>query len=58
MTSALEVLPLLLGLLAAGGIAGLSAGLFGVGGGFVVVPALLIAFGALIEGGASDLYWW
>ncbi len=52
----LETLPLLAALLAAGGVAGLSAGLFGVGGGFVVVPALLLAFGALLDGGNSDLY--
>ncbi len=51
-----ETLPLLAALLAAGGVAGLSAGLFGVGGGFVVVPALLLAFGSLLGGGDSDLY--
>ncbi|MEM9402364.1 MAG: sulfite exporter TauE/SafE family protein [Pseudomonadota bacterium] len=52
----LDTLPLLAALLAAGAVAGLSAGLFGVGGGFVVVPALLLAFGALLDGGDSDLY--
>lgn len=52
----LDLLPLLAALLAAGGVAGLSAGLFGVGGGFVVVPALLLAFGVMLEGGANDLY--
>lgn len=52
----LDALPLVAGLLGAGALAGLSAGLFGVGGGFVVVPALLIAFGALLDGGANDLY--
>ena len=52
----LETLPLLVALLAAGGIAGLSAGLFGVGGGFVVVPALLLSFAALLGGADSDLY--
>lgn len=55
-TPVLELLPLLVALLAAGGVAGLSAGLFGVGGGFVVVPALLIAFDAALDGGAHDLY--
>ncbi len=34
-------------LLVTGGFAGLSSGLFGVGGGFVVVPALLFVFDAL-----------
>jgi uncharacterized membrane protein YfcA len=38
---------LLLALLSAGALAGLFAGLFGVGGGFVVVPALLLVFSAL-----------
>jgi uncharacterized membrane protein YfcA len=52
----LETLPLLAALLTAGGIAGLSAGLFGVGGGFVVVPALLLSFSTLLDGGESDLY--
>ncbi len=51
-----DLLPLLVALLAAGGVAGLSAGLFGVGGGFVVVPALLLAFDALLDSGGSDLY--
>ncbi len=51
-----DLLPLFAALMAAGAIAGLSAGLFGVGGGFVVVPALLVAFGAALEGGASGLY--
>lgn len=39
-----ELLMLLLFLLITGVIAGLSAGLFGVGGGFVIVPALLYSF--------------
>ncbi|MEO0575090.1 MAG: sulfite exporter TauE/SafE family protein [Pseudomonadota bacterium] len=58
MTSALLLawLPMLVALLVAGAIAGLSAGLFGVGGGFVVVPALLLAFGAMVDSGANDLY--
>jgi uncharacterized membrane protein YfcA len=32
--------PLILALLAVGGLAGLTAGLFGIGGGAVMVPAL------------------
>lgn len=39
-----EILMLLLFLLTTGVVAGLSAGLFGVGGGFVIVPALLYSF--------------
>lgn len=46
---------MLAALLAAGSIAGLSAGLFGVGGGFVVVPALLFVFSTLLEQGQHDL---
>jgi len=38
---------LILALLAVGGIAGLTAGLFGIGGGAVMVPALYYAFSAL-----------
>lgn len=34
-------------MLAAGGVAGVAAGLFGIGGGFVVVPALLAIFQVL-----------
>jgi len=37
----------ILALLAVGGIAGLTAGLFGIGGGAVMVPALYYAFSAL-----------
>lgn len=40
-------LPLLLTLLAVGALAGFSAGLFGIGGGAVMVPALYFAFTAL-----------
>lgn len=36
--------PLIVALLAVGGIAGLTAGLFGIGGGAVMVPALYFAF--------------
>ena len=42
-----EALLLVLTLLIAGAVAGLTAGLFGNGGGFVVVPALLFVFGVL-----------
>ena len=41
MSGELEILALLTTLCAAGAIAGLTSGLFGNGGGFVVVPALL-----------------
>lgn len=39
--------PLIIALLAVGGVAGLTAGLFGIGGGAVMVPALYYAFSAL-----------
>lgn len=39
--------PLILALLAVGGVAGLTAGLFGIGGGAVMVPALYYAFSEL-----------
>ncbi len=42
-----ELLPLVGLLLAVGGVAGLSAGLFGIGGGAVMVPALFFAFTSL-----------
>jgi len=41
-----EILAMLLTLCAAGAVAGLTSGLFGNGGGFVVVPALLVVFPA------------
>lgn len=47
---------LLMSLLGAGAIAGLSAGLFGVGGGFVVVPALLLVIGAFGQSSAQDVH--
>lgn len=43
----LENWPLILALLAVGGVAGLTAGLFGIGGGAVMVPALYFAFSSL-----------
>jgi len=46
-----QYLPLILILLAVGGVSGLSAGLFGIGGGSVMVPALFFAFNVL---GVSD----
>ena len=50
-----DALMMLLALLAAGAVAGLTSGLFGVGGGFVVVPALLAVFAMLLEPGPHDL---
>ena len=44
MAGTTELLMLGIALFAAGGIAGVTAGLFGVGGGFIVVPALLAVF--------------
>lgn len=44
MSELITYLPLVLGLLAAGAVAGLIAGLLGVGGGIVMVPAMAIAF--------------
>lgn len=43
----LALLPIALGLLAAGAVTGVLAGLFGVGGGGVMVPVLYDAFGAI-----------
>lgn len=42
-----QLLPLMAGLLLAGCVAGFSAGLFGIGGGAVMVPALFYTFAAL-----------
>ncbi|VAW14854.1 Uncharacterized UPF0721 integral membrane protein [hydrothermal vent metagenome] len=44
MSELIGLLPLALGLLAAGVVAGLIAGLLGVGGGIVMVPAMAFAF--------------
>ncbi|MFT7246208.1 MAG: putative membrane protein YfcA [Candidatus Azotimanducaceae bacterium] len=43
-------------LLAAGGVAGITAGLFGVGGGFIVVPALLAVFPLYGEASEKHIY--
>lgn len=51
-----ELLLLAAAVLAAGLIGGLVAGLFGVGGGTVLVPALFYAFSALGLGGESNLH--
>ncbi len=40
----IEFLPIICSLLIAGAVSGITAGMFGVGGGFVVVPALLAVF--------------
>lgn len=45
----LELVLFLLTLCAAGGVAGITAGIFGNGGGFVVVPALLTVFPAFVD---------
>lgn len=45
----LELLLFFITLCAAGGVAGITAGIFGNGGGFVVVPALLAVFPAFVE---------
>ena len=49
-----EILILLLTLSVAGGAAGITAGLFGNGGGFVVVPALVFVF-SFLENANPDL---
>src|SRR6187551_3270645 len=51
-----EILILLAALVAAGLAGGLVAGLFGVGGGTVIVPALFYAFEVLGVGGESNLH--
>jgi uncharacterized membrane protein YfcA len=52
----LEILSLIAGLAAAGVFAGLIAGLFGVGGGTVIVPVLFWAFALLGLGGEANLH--
>jgi uncharacterized membrane protein YfcA len=51
-----EILMLLAALTAAGLVGGLIAGLFGVGGGTVIVPAVFYAFEVLGVGGESNLH--
>ncbi|MBN8528813.1 MAG: sulfite exporter TauE/SafE family protein [Caulobacterales bacterium] len=51
-----ELLTLLAAMVGAGVFAGLIAGLFGVGGGTVIVPVLFYAFEMLGVGGASNLH--
>jgi len=47
MADVAQYFPLIVTLLGVGALAGLSAGLFGIGGGAVMVPALFFAFNAL-----------
>ncbi len=54
--SAAETLTLIAALLGAGVFAGVIAGLFGVGGGTVIVPVLFWAFEILGVGGESNLH--
>lgn len=51
-----ELLVLITALIAAGSIAGITAGLFGNGGGFVVVPALVAVFSLLETSGSELIY--
>ena len=52
----LQLIALLSALCAAGAVAGITAGLFGNGGGFVVVPALLAVLPAFNDGGETLVY--
>lgn len=52
----MDIAPVLFAMLAAGAIAGLTAGLFGVGGGFIVVPALLSVFPLFSEDLEKHIY--
>lgn len=52
----MELAGLIGALAGAGVLAGLTAGLFGVGGGTVMVPALFYAFAVLGVGGEADLH--
>ena len=47
MADVVQYVPLIVTLLGVGALVGLSAGLFGIGGGAVMVPALFFAFNAL-----------
>ncbi len=49
-----EYFPLIIGLIGAGVLAGLLAGLFGVGGGIIMVPAMAMAFGFI--GISANIY--
>lgn len=51
-----ELLMMFAALIAAGAVAGVIGGLFGVGGGTVLVPALFYAFSVLGVGGQSTLH--
>lgn len=51
-----EVVGLIVAMSAAGAIAGITAGLFGIGGGFVVVPALLAVFPLFSDAGEELIY--
>ncbi len=51
-----EVIGLIVAMCAAGAVAGITAGLFGIGGGFVVVPALLAVFPLFSEAGSELIY--
>ena len=52
----IEILPVLIAMLAAGAVAGITAGLFGVGGGFIVVPALLTVFPLFSDNVEQHIY--
>lgn len=54
MNEIMSYAPLIVGLLGAGALAGLIAGLLGVGGGIIMVPAMTLAFSAL--GYDADVY--
>lgn len=54
--SAMELVMMLAALVGAGAIAGVIGGLFGVGGGTVLVPALFYAFSVLGVGGEHNLH--
>jgi uncharacterized membrane protein YfcA len=56
MEGTTEIFLLGIALFAAGGIAGITAGLFGVGGGFIVVPALLAVFPLYSETSTKHIY--
>ncbi|MEG2313468.1 sulfite exporter TauE/SafE family protein, partial [Brevundimonas sp.] len=51
-----ELVMMLVALVGAGAVAGVIGGLFGVGGGTVLVPALFYAFSVLGVGGESNLH--